>query len=216
MLKKLFAGALIAASLSIGASVVSAASVDFSSNGNGAQDGEGYKYTGSDGTMITTSVLQGVVADELFFDGVLNQTDSGLGICIKDYEGICVDYDNPEIDGWGNEGIRLTFSQEVFLNKIYFTAVGRNDDFSYRVGDGNWVTVDIEGGNGNDTGKGYYEFSLPGLKGSVFDIAAIMDFDDFKVSAADYEMSAVPLPPAVLLFGAALMGLGWFKRRKSA
>ncbi len=37
------------------------------------------------------------------------------------------------------------------------------------------------------------------------------DFDDMAI-----RISVVPLPPAMLLFGAALIGLGWFKRRKAA
>lgn len=32
----------------------------------------------------------------------------------------------------------------------------------------------------------------------------------------DVQISAVPLPPAVLLFGAAMMGLGWVSRRRKA
>lgn len=32
----------------------------------------------------------------------------------------------------------------------------------------------------------------------------------------DVQISAVPLPPAVLLFGAAMLGLGWVSRRRKA
>jgi hypothetical protein len=37
------------------------------------------------------------------------------------------------------------------------------------------------------------------------------DFDDMAI-----RISVVPLPPAMLMFGAALVGLGWFRRRKAA
>ena len=209
MIKRLFTGMVTAAALIVSASVAQAATAWFTS-GNGTHVGNTYEYTGSDGTDVTASVLSG----SGWSGGTLQQFNSGLGICLSTRSnGSC--REDHEVDGSnGNEAVRLTFESEVYLNTIYFDYVGSNDDFSFRTDGGSWSTQDIVGPyNGND---GHYTFSLPGLLGTVFDIGAWYSNDDFKLKGVGYTVSAVPLPPAMLLFGAALVGLGWFRRRKMA
>ena len=210
MIKKYLTGVATAAALLLSASVANAATASFTS-GNGTHVGNTYEFTGSDGTDVTASVLSG--GD--WSGGTLQQFGGGLGICSSTRQsGSC--REDHEVDGsQGNEAVRLTFESEVYLNTIYFDYVGSNDDFNYRVDGGSWGYEDIVGPyHGND---GHYTFSLPGLLGTVFDIAAWYSNDDFKLRGVEYTaVSAVPLPPAVLMFGAALLGLGWVKRRKQA
>jgi hypothetical protein len=49
-----------------------------------------------------------------------------------------------------------------------------------------------------------------GLTGTVFEFSYV----DTQFYLEAITVSAVPLPPALLLFGAALAGLGWIGRRR--
>jgi len=85
-------------------------------------------------------------------------------------------------------------------------------DFSTLIGDLGLSLVDTIGNGDANTG---YTYDLSGLGGSFLyvilkDVSSSPDgFDVIGVS-----VSAVPLPPAVLLFGAALGGLGFVSRRR--
>ncbi len=70
---------------------------------------------------------------------------------------------------------------------------------------------------GNGEANTEYEFDLSGLTGDFLyvilkDISPLSSPDGFDVVSVS--VSAVPLPPAVLLFGAALGGLGFLSRRR--
>ena len=85
-------------------------------------------------------------------------------------------------------------------------------DFSTLIADLSLSLVDTIGNGAANTG---YSYDLSGLGGSFLyvilkDVSTSPDgFDVVGVS-----VSAVPLPPAVLMFGAALAGLGFVSRRR--
>ncbi len=213
MMKKLMTGVVTAAALLVSVSAANAATSWFSS-GNGNHVGNTYEFTGSDGTDHTASVLNGWNGGIQFFGGTLQQSVNGLNICNgSTYYGGCYG-DDHEIDGYYNEGVNLTFEKEVQVEKIYFTYVDSNDYFWFNVDDGSWSNMNIPG-------IGFTSFTFaPSVTGTSFDIAAVYDgfwgTDNFKLKGVEYTVSSVPLPPAVLMFGAALLGLGWVKRRKQA
>ncbi|WP_169568823.1 VPLPA-CTERM sorting domain-containing protein [Sneathiella limimaris] len=207
MFKKLFAGAAVAAAVLFSASLASAASFDFTS-GTNRTDGQGAGWHGNISYSVDgISVNATPVGYSSGGQWIRQYDDHGLAVYSGDY---CCNVDsNHEVDGWiYGEAVKLTFSEEVYLTSVSFTHVDRDDQFAYRVNGGSWTeNISIAGNNP-------YGFSLPGLKGTVFDIAALDWNDDWKLSGVT--VSAVPLPPAVLMFGAALAGLGWFRRRKAA
>ncbi len=212
MIKKYLAGAIVAAAAFLGATSAQASTTFWFTSGNGNHVGNTYEFS-KDGVDVTATPF----ANNYFGSATLNQYGSGLTVSSSDcYYGYCGD-SNHEIDGkyWG-EGVSFEFSTEVLVEKIYFSYVGYNDDFSFRADGGAYTTEDIDGGNYWDDANGSYVFDLPGLLGTTIDIAALFDDDDFKIRGMKVSVSAVPLPPAVLMFGAALIGLGWVKRRKQA
>lgn len=199
MFKKTLISAVAAGVLLVSAGIANATSLDFTT-GNGTAGTNSYSFTVDGITAVTTPLTTAS-------SSTIHQYSGGLGVSSS------TPFDNHEIDGaFGDEAVRVTFDQQVNLESILFGAVGTNDDFAYRVDGGSWSTFDIVGGNIWDTGNGYYNFTLPGILGTIFDIAAFGSNDDFKLRGMN--VSAVPLPPAVLMFGAALIGLGWMRRRK--
>ena len=209
-MKKYLTGVIVAAGMMLGATVANAATLYFGT-GNGTAGTNSYSFTdiGSGVTAVATPLSNR-------HSQTIGQYGSGLGV------GTGGSDSNHEVDGSGYlEAIRLTFSEEVTVTSILFGAVGTNDKFAYRVdkvaGDPFSSNYDIVGGNYNDNDEGYYSFALPGIVGTVFDIAALEHYYDFKLRGVEFSRTSVtPLPPAVLMFGAALAGLGWFKRRKKA
>ncbi len=52
-------------------------------------------------------------------------------------------------------------------------------------------------------------------EGNLFGIGAMLEGTDFYLASVTVStISAVPLPPALLVFASALGGLGWFSRRR--
>ena len=197
MIKKYLTSAIVAAGLMFGASAASAASMNFGT-GNGIAGSNSYSFTDSGVTAVATPL-------STYSNSTIHQYSPGLGV--TSYRG-----DSHEVDGYrANEAVRLTFSEEVTITSILFGAVGSNDDFWFRVDGGSFSSERDINGSGD---SGYYNFV--GLVGTIFDVAAFGDNDDFKVRGVEFTVSSVPLPPAVLMFGAALLGLGWVKRRKQA
>ncbi len=76
--------------------------------------------------------------------------------------------------------------------------------------------VELEDDQANNDGGidwqltlGLYEDTDGSVIALLGDSFAFDDLDDMAI-----RISVVPLPPALLMFGAALLGLGWIKRRK--
>jgi len=129
---------------------------------------------------------------------------------------------DPAIDSaWGMDTVIFDFSEDVKLRSIAFTSFDGEDQFAFFSDP--FVEGQLEHGGPLDIPpSGTFDLtSLRSLSfGDYFAIGAITGGDTFYISELTFEyagVSAVPLPPAVLLFGAALTGLGWFtRRRKSA
>ncbi|WP_169568825.1 VPLPA-CTERM sorting domain-containing protein [Sneathiella limimaris] len=210
MLKRILAslGAVIALTLS--ATAAQAITMQFT---NGKYDSGAYHYS-EGGYDLTASANFGGN-----HGGYFGQSSSS-GLYVTSYKCSAHKYhcysDNHQIDGYKkSESITLTFNQEVSLQSVYFNYVGYDDDFSIMADAGPNSVFDIVGGNRYDSDSGYYDFADGGLVGTVFTIAAPYYDDDFKLAGLQFSpVSAVPLPPAVLMFGAALIGLGVLKRRK--
>lgn len=203
--------AVLAILLAITAGVPAANATTLWFSGGSYADGA-YHYS-EDGTDLTASAIIGSSKG-----GSMYQSSYGLYIWSYDCDRNkkdCRDDNTHQIDGYKEgEAVQLTFDQEVQIESLYFSYVGYDDDFSIKADAGATFEYDIVGGNYNDNGQGYYNFSGDGLIGTVFEIAAPYWNDDFKLAGVQFAVSTVPLPPAVLMFGAALLGLGWIKRRK--
>ncbi len=201
----------------IGAPAANATSIWFT-NGNYA-DGA-YHYS-EEGTDLTASAIIGSRNG-----GSMYQSSHGLYIWSYDCDrkgkgkgkGNSCNGDNThQIDGYKEgEAVQLTFDQEVHVESLYFSYVGYDDDFSIKADTGPTFDYDIVGGTYYDNGSGYFNFAGEGLVGTVFEIAAPYWDDDFKLAGVKFSVSTVPLPPSILMFGAALLGLGYLKRRRKA
>jgi len=209
ILNKVWAGVIFLFAVVAGISTANATTLWFT--GGSYADGA-YHYS-EGGTDLTASAIIGSSKG-----GSMYQSSYGLYIwsydCDKNKKD-CRDDNTHQIDGYKEgEAVQLTFDQEVQIESLYFSYVGYDDDFSIKADAGPALEYDIVGGSYYDNGSGYYNFAGSGLAGSIFEIGAPNWNDDFKLAGVKFSVSTVPLPPAVLMFGAALLGLGWLKRRK--
>lgn len=132
----------------------------------------------------------------------------------------------------GDEVIQLAFNKTVTLERVYFSLVDWDDDFSLTVVDGEsagtfYRNVDIVG-----NGYGYYDFNQD-WTGTTFGIGAADslckawgvtyscdNWDNFKLKGVKVsyeemeEISPVPLPAAGWMLIAAVGGMGLMRRRK--
>lgn len=129
-----------------------------------------------------------------------------------------------ELDSHGGQNTNSSMEQSVFL-----TAGTYEFSFAYLGRTGNSGTNGI----GYSLNPGLAATGVTGVKADgwqiishIFTLAADTDVTmAFWASGADdtlggyldnVRISAVPLPPAVMLFGAALAGLGWLGRRRKS
>jgi len=131
---------------------------------------------------------------------------AGLGVCgVLDVDGQCVPGSDDNVTS--GEVLTLTFSQNVHTFDWGFN--GADHGASFDPGDS--LELSIDGGLFMTMMldvPGFTNFN--GLSGTTF--ALKWDNVDFYLA----NVTAVPLPPAVVLFGAALIGLGWLGRRRKA
>ncbi|MEP3248170.1 MAG: hypothetical protein ABJN40_20930 [Sneathiella sp.] len=133
-----------------------------------------------------------------------HEAPAGMGVCgALTGAGQC----NPGSDDNVTTGeiLKLTFSEAVFTADWGFNGPGHGNNFSA----GDVLELSIDGGPFMAMALDVVGFTnFDGLTGTTFELKwAGTDFYIAKISA-------VPLPPAVLLFGAALAGLGWLGRRR--
>lgn len=164
--------------------------------------------------------------------GIEIQTDPAGGISTP------YGFNKVELDSDYGANTNSGMYQQVVLgvgaHEFSFAYVGRVSD---NAGDTNRINYDLEKGgvsNGttvvNDIVFSNY-ISTPTGTGwdtivVLFDVLTAGTYTlEFWASGAEdtlggyidnVQISAVPLPPAVLLFGAAMMGLGWVSRRRKA
>jgi adhesin HecA-like repeat protein len=193
-----------------------------------------FNFTGGAGTQASTVIysqsgLSVTITSNVINDagtvvtsaGKVGQWSQGLGILDGDRN------DEHFVDGKGkNDVLSFQFSQAVKLISVGFSYNDGNDDFAFLFdGDQNgslannviWKTKDIPGNNFVGS------FSFAALAGSsyigqLFGIGAFGDNDEFKIASFVVDVvqpSAVPLPPAALLLGSAVIGMALRRRRKS-
>ncbi len=152
-------------------------------------------------------------------------TVQGGGLGVTTGKGDSHQVDSHSVD----EVIKLSFNKKVTLERVYFSLVDWDDDFSFTMVDGGqagafYQNVDIAG-----HGYGYYDFSKE-WTGTMFGIGAADstcytwgraydcdNWDNFKLKGVkvSYEdISPVPLPAAGWMLIAAIGGIGLMRRRK--
>ena len=211
-MKSLLTAAAVAAALVFSATSAQAVTYNFT----GANSGQADSYTYGDLTVgaghyhtDTGAVHSQVTGDSL--DDQVTRTSAGLGVD-SDISGGGQDSDN-QVDGSGdNDVLVFSFGSAVQLISVTFSHFSGNDDFSYFFdGDGNGnLDFDLIAGN-LDTGGSTYTFGGTYV-GTLFGIGAIGSNDEYRVKSIN--VSAVPLPAALPLFGAALLGMGFLARRR--
>lgn len=140
-----------------------------------------------------------------------------------------------ELDSHGqeqtNSGMYQTVNLGVGSYTFSFEYLGRTDDE-----DTNGIYYALEDGavtNGITYTTGLFTGDVTGVLSDgwttvtvLFDVLTAGDYtlefwaggEDDKLGGYidDVQISAVPLPPAMLLFGGAMLGLGWLSRRRKA
>ncbi len=139
-----------------------------------------------------------------WYNSLVTQSESGLGV----KSGLL---DSGQIDGLGaDERLILTFSEDVIINKAWFTMVGWNDEFSLSVNGVLLIEADIPGNGQFDFTDLYAE----NRTGKIFAFSVTDWNDDYKVMGVEIESEPVPLPGAVWLFASGLIGFAGIRRKK--
>lgn len=189
-------------------------------------------FTGTvDGVGFTLSARNsdGLVNFNEVYDGSLNtgcQSGSGPLMCQRDGTGIR----NDEITGFASrpgQTLSLVFDTQVILSRFDFLDLYVNPDGQR----GEQATVNIDGvmhlvdaiessGEGGYASLDFLAMGGPILGTSILFTAnpssAFWDDSNNDYAFAGVEVSAVPVPAAVWLFGSALVGLLGFKRRRKS
>ncbi|MCG8490941.1 MAG: PEP-CTERM sorting domain-containing protein [Sneathiellales bacterium] len=206
MLKKLLVSAIVGAASLLAVTAAHATTFDFTSGTSGWTTGS-LNYS-SDGIGLGVSSGRYTGGNVIDNGWIRQYNNAGLAIASS-----VVD-NTHEIDGWGWDDVAVfSFDQDVYFESVSFTYNGNNDQFAYFVDsddDGNLELLNASlDANPTDT----FQFTGMLLKaGDLFGIGALGYNDDFKI--ASVQVSAVPLPPAMALFGGAVLGLGWLSRRR--
>jgi hypothetical protein len=213
-MKSLFTAAAVAGVLAFSATSAQAVTYDFTGMSSGQQN----TYTYGDLTVGAGHyhTSGGAVHSNITGDSVDDQVTRaywGHGID-SDISGGGQDSDN-QVDGSGdNDVLVFKFGTAVTLVSVRFSYFGSDDEFSYFFdGDGNGnLDGDILADSLNPNGAGS-NYTFGGTYfGTLFGIGAVDSNDEFRVRSIT--VSAVPVPAALPLFGAALLGMGFLARRR--
>ena len=209
---RLLAAALTVSAAAFAAAPASAAILDFTDTANhsytGTFLGVGYTITTTPAGSLTFNVPQ---------DG---STCGGHGLaCEGDGLGIVDD----EVSA-GKEVLTITFDKAIMITGLYFLDLFTSVDESEREAG----TVHYDGGSlgfiadlaekPNGT-SGFLFVNLAHSPITTSFLSFVVDVGNDSIGIGDYAVAAVssvPLPPAALLFGGALAGLGFLSRRKKA
>ncbi|MEL7165933.1 MAG: VPLPA-CTERM sorting domain-containing protein [Pseudomonadota bacterium] len=173
----------------------------------------GLQNTGDALTFTGAGLSVDATAHKLLNDGSIGQDYrlgqylGGLGVTSTQNN------DSHEVDGKGpNEVVKLSFSQQVTVERVYFTHVQRNDDFSFTVVDGvdagtYYASTDIPQWWWNSS-YGAYTFQND-WTGTMFGFGASGKNDDFKLKGIKVSYDDTPPgqnpPPVPLPAGGALI-----------
>ena len=155
------------------------------------------------------SDARGAVTAQMFLNVVGGQVISGTGSITTGVQGS---------EGWGTAG--MTFLSSPTLSTTYRFSGGTDlfqDDNAFPI-DGNGIVFNV-GTPVQDgfrqTGGGFAIWSVGGdnYQAGLFDF--VNGGHEYEVIGGSATVSAVPLPAALPLFGAAVVGLGWYGRRRA-
>ena len=171
-----------------------------------------FAVTNPDSVSLTFSDISGlsVKASTPTVGGTVNSANQSSlpgrafntgGLGVKSVPG-----DSRFVDGVDfNDILNLTFSKKVKISSVLFSEVETGDDFGFS----------IDGGAGSHLAIPLltHLYTFAGQIGKTFGFRADDFNDDFRVKSIT--VSAVPLPPALLLFASGLLGIGLLGRRRN-
>lgn len=194
--------------------------------GNGGLD-DSHSYSSGSLTLDLTGHLQNVDGS-IGSQEKIGQYSAGVGVTNNDewawqcsFYGGCgyVPSDEHFVDSTGpDEVVKFLFNMDVTIEKIWFTYVDYQDDFSFAVFDGSTVTdywADVELDN---SFYASYTFGSDWTS-NMFGIGAAGNGDAFKIKAIQVsydDTPAVPLPAAGWLLLGAFGGVGALRRKRAA
>lgn len=182
----------------------SAALLDFTDNSvgyTGTVDGVGYTLSSTGGAMNR---------DEQPGYG------AGCGVLACDNDGVGVSgRDNDEVDF--DESLTLDFAAPVYLTGLHFQDLFKVEQVKVVVDGGTPFFIDAVYEIGQGGGYLNYILTSPILASKIELFAEFSNGDagDNNYALAGVNVSAVPLPAAVWLFGSALVGLIGFRRQSA-
>lgn len=187
---------------------VSAALLDFTDNSvgyTGTVDGIGYTLTPTGGALDRSE------------GGPSGIPGCSVLVCDNDGVGITGGKDNDEVDS--DESLTLEFASAVYITGFHFLDLFKVEQVKVVV-DGDISSafyIDAVLAPGVDGGYLNYVLSSPILASKLEFFAELSTGDqgDNNYALAGVNVSAVPLPPAVWLFGSAIIGLVGFRRNSS-
>ena len=227
-MKKLLAGVTVAAAVALSAGSVSAANLSIGGGSNHTLSG--FDLSGTTGLNNGDTVKLFDGNGEWPWNPQVPETNGGNGLQLT---GAPATLRFTYLGSEAGDLNRAFYSGTDPATQIFDTSSGVNSYFDVVVGaDGPvpfyfeneggktcflwcWENPDEqannEGGIDRHVSMAFFQEN-PGSVIALFgDGTGDLDMDDMAL-----RVSVVPLPPAVLMFGAALLGLGWVKRRKQA
>lgn len=164
---------------------------------------------------LSVDVSSAMYVDPSVWDNGAVRTELGKGLGVRFGAG---DQDLAIDAEYGKDLVIFDFSEDVSLKSITFT--GFDDGERFLVFNDNAVEGNLQPGDLlNASPSGIFDLSTlgPEVMGDLFAIGALTGSSSFYIAELTVEygnISAVPLPPAMLLFAGALGGLGWIARRR--
>ncbi len=213
-IKRLAMISLVVASFLLVANLAHAVVIDYATLANTAPGDGSYDpltVVASDGTVVdaTGTNVAGNVDYYAYLDATWDGRVAGLGVCKVATTGLCVpsDDDNVTFD----EMLTLEFDKMVDISQILFRDGNHFTTFTYADNDFDLYIDDIF--DSSYTLQGVFNTVLSGTKFSFVGSSVITDLDQFYIQAITF--TPVPEPSTYLLLGSGILGLAFWRRRKS-